>query len=214
MKIKWYGQACMVIESVDGVRIMCDPYDDSVGYSLPDKEVIDIVTISHDHFDHNAVDTIMGTPKTFREDGEFIERGIKIIGVHTWHDTEEGGKRGGNIAYKFVIDNINFIHLGDIGHILTEQQVKCLTPCDILAVPVGGVFTVDAAGAQEIVKQLNPRIVIPIHYDTPSNKVGLNSADTFMKGFMEVKREKIWTGVRSDIPNQIVVWMLKAHGER
>lgn len=202
----------MVLESVSGLKVLCDPYDDSCGYSPP-ADAVDIVTVSHDHFDHNAVDVVKGAPVIFKETGEFKEEGIEIRGIHTWHDTEGGNKRGSNIVYRFEIDNINFIHMGDVGHVLTEEQVADIKPCDILAVPVGGVYTVDAGGAREIVSQLDPQIVIPVHYHTPSNKIGLNTAEDFLKDFPEVRREEIWEGTRGDIPERVMIYVLAAHGE-
>lgn len=212
MKIKWYGQACMLIETSEDIKILTDPYDESLGYKLPDDEV-DIVTISHDHFDHNAYVKIKGSPIVIREEGEFRERGIKIKGIHTWHDNKEGRLRGDNIAYKFEIDNINFVHLGDLGHLLSDEQVKELRPCDILAVPVGGVFTINAKAARDIVDQLNPQVVIPMHYATPSNKAGLDSEEEFIKEYLEVKRVKNWIGSRANIPRQTIIYVLLAHGE-
>lgn len=203
----------MVLESVSGLKVMCDPYDNSCGYTQPQEEA-DIVTVSHDHFDHNAVSIVKGSPIVIKETGELEEKGIKIKGIHTWHDTENGSSRGGNIVYRLEIDNINFVHMGDIGHVLTGDQINDLKPCDILSVPVGGVYTVDADGAREIVNQLDPQVVIPIHYHTPSNKIGLNPVDEFLKDFLEVKRDKIWEGTRRDIPEQVVVHVLMAHGEK
>lgn len=199
MKIKWYGQACMILESISGRKIMCDPYDESVGYRLSNEDV-DIVTVSHDHFDHSAADMVKGEPVVIKKADGFNEKG--------------GAERGDNIVFKFEIDNINFVHMGDIGHVLTDEQVKEIRPCDILAVPVGGVYTVDESGAKEIVNQLNPQIIIPIHYHTPSNKIGLNPVDGFLKNYTEVRREKFWEGTRTDIPERAEVWVLMAHGER
>jgi L-ascorbate metabolism protein UlaG (beta-lactamase superfamily) len=203
----------MVLETVDGIRIMCDPYDESFGYSIPNDNV-DIVTVSHNHFDHNAVSIVKGEPLVIRDKGEYEYEGIKIKGIHTWHDPVGGNKRGENIVFKFCMDNINFIHMGDIGHVLTDGQINDLKPCDILAVPVGGIYTVNTNEAREIVKQLNPQIVIPIHYHTPSGTGELNTADEFLKEFMEVKREKIWEGIRTDIPRETVACVLFAHGEQ
>lgn len=212
MKIQWFGQSCIIIESVNGTKILCDPYDDSVGYRLPEIDA-DIVTVSHNHFDHSAVDIVSGNPYVIKETGEFEHLGIKIKGIATFHDDKGGAKRGPNIAFKFEIDNINFLHLGDIGHVLSDEQVKEMRPCDILAVPVGGVYTVDGSGAFKIARQLNPGIVIPVHYDTPSNKVRLNTAADFESRFPEIRRVKLWKGLRKDLPERVVVYSLMAMGE-
>ncbi len=212
MKIRWYGQANILIESVQGINIQCDPYDDTLGYRIPDFKP-DIVTVSHNHFDHNAVEFIGGTPETVREQGDFDIKGVDIKGVGVYHDKVRGKKRGKNIVFKIHIDNMDFIHMGDIGHTLSEETARRLKPCDIVAVPVGSRYTVEGKDAADIVRSLSPSVVIPIHYDTPSNRIGLNSADEFLKEFMDVRRSRYWQGSRKDLKKEVVIEVLMALGE-
>lgn len=202
----------MLIESAEGIKIQCDPYDDTVGYRVPEFEP-DIVTVSHDHFDHNAIDFTGGSPEIIREPGDFNVKGIKIKGVESFHDDCGGRKRGKNIIYRFTIDNMNFVHMGDIGHTLDEKTIRALKPCDIVAVPVGGRYTVGGRDAADIVKGLSPSAAIPVHYDTPSNKIGLADANEFLSEFMEIRRSRAWEGRRKDLKDNIVVEVLMALGE-
>jgi len=203
----------MLLESHKGKRLICDPYDTYVGYKPP-AEKIDIATVSHNHSDHNAVNNLNGSPSVISTIGEFIEHGIKINGIYSWHDAFNGSKRGPNIIYKIEMDNIVFVHLGDLGHILNKEHISRIRPCDILAVPVGGGFTVDAEAASKIVDQVNPRIVIPMHYHTPSNTVNLDPVEWFSDRYIEVINCKTLELVRSRIPKNITVNILKAYGEK
>jgi L-ascorbate metabolism protein UlaG (beta-lactamase superfamily) len=212
MKIRWYGQANILIESSGGIKIQCDPYDDTLGYRIPDFKP-DIVTVSHNHFDHNGVEFTKGDPETVREPGDFNIKGIDIKGVELFHDNTGGRKRGKNIVYKLRIDNMDFIHMGDIGHVLSTEIARRLKPCDIVAVPVGGRYTVGGKEAADIVRSLAPSVVIPIHYDTPSNRLGLNGADQFLKEFMEIRRSRFWQGARKDLKKEVAVEVLMALGE-
>jgi L-ascorbate metabolism protein UlaG (beta-lactamase superfamily) len=213
MKMKWYGLACMVLESFSGIKIICDPYGEDYGYVQPEEEA-DIVTISHDHSDHNAVDCVKGNPIVIRESGEFQVKGINICGIHSWHDNKQGSLRGSNIIYRFEIDHISFVHMGDIGHIIEPDQIKQLRPCDILAVPVGGTYTVDSEGAYEIVDKLKPGIVIPIHYHTPLNRISVDTEEKFISKFLEVKKVKFWEGTRKGLPRAAVPYVLEPLGEQ
>ncbi|MGM0441334.1 MAG: MBL fold metallo-hydrolase [Elusimicrobiota bacterium] len=212
MKIKWYGQSCFVIDTVNNYRILTDPYDKSLGYRLP-PETPDIVTVSHSHFDHKATESVKGDFKILDFTKEVKMGGVRIKGIKTWHDKVRGKRRGPNRVFKITADNIDFVHLGDIGHKLSREQVRLIRPCDICAVPVGGHFTVGADGAYKIVKQLKPNLVFPMHYSTPKNKLELEGPDDFIKKFIEVRKGKIWEGNRSDISEGMVLYRLLAHGE-
>jgi len=202
----------MVINAADGRTVVCDPYDASYGYLMPEDEA-DLITVSHDHTDHNATSCIRGEPKVIKGAGKFSEDGIDITGVSTWHDNEGGRLRGENTVYNIRMDNINFVHMGDIGHVLEKHQVEMLRPCDILAVPVGGVFTVDWEGACRIVRQLDPQVVIPIHYHTPLSRLRIDSHEKFTERFLEIRSVDMWDGKRSDIPGNTTVYLLRPCGE-
>lgn len=189
MRIKWLGHACFKITSAKGVRILTDPFDDNVGYPLPQVEA-DIVTVSHQHFDHNFIDCVKGNFEVVSKVGNFYVKDINITGVHTYHDEENGKKRGDNIVYIFDVDGIRVCHLGDLGHVLSPAQVEMIGRVDVLLIPVGGIFTVDSEKAETIVKLLNPKIVIPMHYKTEPLKFNLDPVDDFVKRFSNVERLK------------------------
>ncbi|MHC1581914.1 MAG: MBL fold metallo-hydrolase [Candidatus Syntropharchaeia archaeon] len=206
MEIKWHGHACFEIRSSDGKIVVTDPFDESVGYPLPDVRA-DVVLTSHDHYDHNNVGCIKGSPSVVRGEGEHVIDGIKFRGIHTFHDTSSGSERGENIVFVFEIDGIRLCHLGDLGHVLDEKKVKEIGEIDILFVPVGGVYTIDAKGAEKVIEQLNPRIVIPMHFKTPPLKLPVRSVDDFLKGKENVTRKKTLSIKKEDLPEeqQIIV---------
>ncbi|SEF38778.1 L-ascorbate metabolism protein UlaG, beta-lactamase superfamily [Caloramator fervidus] len=190
MRIKWLGHACFKITSSKGIRILTDPFDDNVGYPLPQVEA-DIVTISHNHYDHNFIDCVKGNFEVLNKVGNFYIKDINITGVHTYHDEEKGQKRGDNIVYVFDVDGIRVCHLGDLGHILTPAQVEMIGRVDVLLVPVGGTYTIDAEGAHAVVKLLNPKIVIPMHFKTDVLKFNLDSVEKFLDKYSNVERLRV-----------------------
>jgi L-ascorbate metabolism protein UlaG (beta-lactamase superfamily) len=158
------------------VSVVTDPYDpEMVGLKFPKHTTADIITVSHPHPDHNfisGVEPVEGSkaPVAFLWPGEFEAKGIDIIGTPTFHDNKNGAERGTNTIFEFVIDGIHLVHCGDLGHTLSEAQLESIENCHILFVPVGGVYTIDAEGARQVVEKLEPDIVIPMHYQRP----GLN----------------------------------------
>ncbi|WP_160679915.1 MBL fold metallo-hydrolase [Clostridium sp. C8-1-8] len=166
MKIKWYGHSCFMITSENGTRILIDPYKNMLGYKLPEEIEAEIVATSHVHGDHNYIQAVKGSFVHINKTGSFLEHGIEIKGVETFHDKVSGAKRGKNIVYNFTIDGIKLCHCGDLGHTLSDDLVKEIGEVDILLVPVGGGFTIDAADAVKVMHKLNPTVVIPMHYRT------------------------------------------------
>lgn len=203
----------MVLESFEHRKVMCDPYDDSIGYSIPEEE-IDIVTISHFHFDHCGYDFVKGDPAVVSAPNRIRKLGIIISGMESQNNTAGKNKKESNIIFKIQMDNINFVHLGDIDKLLSPDEIDFIKPCDILAVPAGGTYTIDCEGAFKIAQQLSPQIVVPIHYYTPSNKMILDDIDKLISKFIEVKNSQIWEGTRKDIPKQQVLWILEPLGEK
>jgi L-ascorbate metabolism protein UlaG (beta-lactamase superfamily) len=179
MKIKWLGHSCFKITNSKGIRILTDPFDDNVGYKIPSVEA-DVVTTSHSHYDHNFVDCVKGNFEVVNKVGNFYVKDIPISGVHTFHDNENGIKRGDNTVYVFEMDGMRICHLGDLGHILTEDQVNMIGKVDCVFIPVGGNYTIDANEALEVLDQLNPKVVIPMHYKTPVIKSDLAKVDNFI----------------------------------
>lgn len=177
MLIKWLGHASFLILS-RGITIITDPIDEKSGYPMFPRSA-DIVTISHQHWDHNAAECISGTPQVIEGAGQHQVDGVLIRGFNTYHDKQQGQERGLNTIFKFELEEINLVHLGDLGHVLNLEQVEKLGRTDILLLPVGGRYTVDAEEAGEIVKQLRPKLVIPMHFQTPHLSFSLAPLENF-----------------------------------
>jgi L-ascorbate metabolism protein UlaG (beta-lactamase superfamily) len=171
VKITYLAHSCFLITAADGIRILMDPYesgsyDGAVQYG-PVREAADLVLISHDtHPDHAASDSIPGSPTVIKQPGEAEVKGIKIDGIATFHDPSGGRERGPNTVFNFEVDGLKICHLGDLGHVLNADQMEAIGRPDVLMVPVGGYFTIDANEAAQVVRQLNPRITIPMHFKT------------------------------------------------
>jgi L-ascorbate metabolism protein UlaG (beta-lactamase superfamily) len=180
MKIKWLGHSCFKITSSKGTRILTDPFDDNVGYRIPSVEA-DIVTTSHNHYDHNYVDCVRGNFEVISKTGDYSIKDIIIKGIHTYHDSENGSKRGDNSVFVFEMDGMRICHLGDLGHLLTQEQLDEIGKVDVLFIPVGGNYTLDATGANAVINQLNPKITVPMHFKTPALKFTLDTAENFIE---------------------------------
>lgn len=184
MEIKHIAHSCFEIKNKN-ITIVTDPFSDEVGIKLP-KLKANIVTISHDHFDHNNVEAVSSAnldKKVFviNNAGGYEVEGVLIEGIATFHDDKNGALRGINNIYDIKMDGITLCHLGDLGSNLTEEQIEELDGVDILFVPVGGKMTLDADGAAKIVNKIEPRIIIPMHYKTEGLKLDLDSVDKFVK---------------------------------
>jgi len=191
MKIKWLAHSAFLITADSGTRIVTDPYTTNERHRHGDiKETAEIVTISHSHGDHANVAAVKGNPLVLdkAEVKGIKDKSIKIKAVMTAHDDAGGSKRGPNIIFCFDIDDVNICHCGDLGHVLTDAQVKAIGKVDVLMVPVGGTFTVDAAGATKVCEQLQPGIIIPMHYLTEKISIPIGKADDFLKGKSNVTR--------------------------
>ncbi|KGG80976.1 beta-lactamase [Caloranaerobacter azorensis H53214] len=187
MKVKYLGHACFKITTNKGIRIMTDPFDETVGYEIPRDEV-DIVTTSHDHFDHNYIKGPTGDFEVVNKVGNFYVKDVPITGIATYHDKHQGSERGSNVVYIFTIGDLRVCHLGDLGHIPDSKQIEAIGKIGVLMIPVGGVYTIDADEAKEVVDLINPKIVIPMHYKTEDLKFELGSLDKFTKYFSNVEK--------------------------
>jgi len=187
MKIRWIGHAAFYVETRDGLRIRTDPYDKSVGLPISNLPA-DVVTVSHEHFDHNATDLVQGNPQVLRGEGRWTVRGAEFRGVATFHDESKGAKRGKNTVFVITADGITLVHLGDLGHVLTDSQVKDIGPVAVLCIPVGGTYTIDAAAATALIASMRPSAAIPMHYQVPGLRVNVASVDAFLKGKPNVRR--------------------------
>lgn len=183
MIITWYGQACFKLQSGDKTLIL-DPFDKSVGLTPPSIQA-DILLISHGHPDHNNASSIKGEYFLVDSPGEYEVKGIKIRGISSFHDNEQGSKRGLNTMYFIEIEGMRIFHMGDFGEDrLEDRQLEELEKVDILMIPVGGTSTIDAKTAASVINQIEPKIVIPMHYKIPRLLTpDLAGVDKFMEEF-------------------------------
>jgi L-ascorbate metabolism protein UlaG (beta-lactamase superfamily) len=179
MEITWLGHSCFRLKGKQAT-VITDPFSPETGYSLG-KVSADIVTVSHPHAGHSYVQGVGGEPRILKSPGEYESAGVLTVGVHTFHDGEKGAYKGKNTVFVIDIDDVMVCHLGDLGHVLTAEQVAEIDGVDVLLIPVGGGNTIDAVQAAQIVRQLEPKIVIPMHYKTDAIKRNLETVDRFLK---------------------------------
>jgi L-ascorbate metabolism protein UlaG (beta-lactamase superfamily) len=194
ISIKWFGQSCFLITVSDGTQILTDPAE-FMGYHLPTGLTAHIVTVSHNHMDHNRVDLVGGNPEVLMgltpDSTKFVHtdkkiKNIRIYNVSSFHDP---GKHGLNAIFVFEFDGIRIAHLGDIGTTLTDNQIKAIGKIDILMIPVGGKYTIAGADADKIVEQLDVKmIVFPMHYKTEAFSGLPYSENDYLKGKKNIKR--------------------------
>ncbi len=209
MEISWLGHSCFRLRGKQ-TTVITDPYSPGLGYSLG-KPTAGIVTISHQHPGHSFAEGVAGNPKIISGPGEYEVGNVLIIGIVTFHDKEKGSLRGKNTVYLIEIDEIAICHLGDLGHALTDEQVEELGNVDVLLVPAGGVSTINASLAAEVVRQLEPRAVIPMHYKTPAQAVGLDPVDSFLKemGASGITPQAKLSLTKSNLPQTTQVFLLE-----
>ncbi len=180
MKIKFIGHACFLIET-QGLKIMTDPYDKSLPYDFPDGIEVDIVTVSHDHFDHSATNRVKVKREILKDPTDKEIEEVKFKSKSFYHDEEMGKRRGKNALFLIEGEGIKILHCGDLGHIPNEKEISEFKNIDIILIPVGGYFTIDAKKADEVIKILNPKIVIPMHYKTKKLDFPIAPLDEFLK---------------------------------
>ncbi len=180
MKLKWLGHACFLLTSADGVQVLLDPFNEQVGYPLPEVEA-DIVTISHGHGDHSHTAAVKGDFLVVEQPGRVAVRGVEISGIVSYHDRDFGSLRGKNIVFTFRLDGLAVCHLGDLGHLLSRSHLEQIGDVDLLLVPVGGRYTIGAAEALEVVRQIGPAVTIPMHFKTAVGGAALDPVDRFLE---------------------------------
>ena len=208
MDISWLGHSCFRIKGRQAT-VVTDPYPPDLGYSLG-KPTAHIVTISHQHPGHSYVQGIGGKPRSVKGPGEYEISGVLIIGIATFHDADRGGKRGKNTVYLMEVDEVSICHLGDLGHVLTAGQVEEIGNVDVLLLPVGGVSTINASMAAEVVRQLEPKAVIPMHYKTSALSGELESVGKFLTeiGTKQVEPQSKLSLTKSSLPISTQVFLL------
>ncbi len=205
MTISWLGHSCFRLQDKigpDGVSVVCDPFDKETGLKVPNCEA-DIVTVSHAHQDHNNVGALRGKPLLIDSAGEYDIKGVYLEGIDSFHDDKEGALRGENIIFRIEIDDISIVHLGDLGTTLNEAQLEKLSGTDVLLIPVGGKYTIDAKQAVEVIAQIEPRIVIPMHYKVEGLKIDVEPVDKFIRELgLEPRYEDKLKITRRDLPQE------------
>lgn len=205
MTITWLGHSCFKIEEKingENVSLITDPFSKEIGLKVPNVEA-DIISVSHGHDDHNNVSSLRGAPFVVDCAGEFDIKGIIIEGIRSHHDDKNGSERGDNIIFRFDIEGISLAHLGDLGDVLDNKQLEKLGGVDVLFIPVGGKFTLDAKKAVEVISQIEPRIVIPMHYKTEDLKIDIEGVDKFVKELgIEPNYEEKFKINKKDLPSE------------
>lgn len=208
MDISWLGHSCFRIKGKQ-TTVITDPYSPELGYTLG-KHSARIVTVSHQHPGHSYVQGIGGEPRPVTGPGEYEIGGVLIIGIGAFHDGENGSIRGKNTVYLMEVDEVSVCHLGDLGHVLTAEQAEELESVDVLLVPVGGVSTINGPMAAGVVRQLAPKVVIPMHYQTEALNRELEPVARFLKeiGVEEVTSNAKLSFTKSSLPASTQVFLL------
>jgi L-ascorbate metabolism protein UlaG (beta-lactamase superfamily) len=178
-EIRWYGHNCFRVRAREATVIF-DPVGRQTGYAMA-KQTADIVLISHDHPGHNNLNAVKPEFKSITGPGEYEIHDVFVTGIRTYHDASKGETSGKNTAYLLDAEGITFCHLGDVGHVLTNEQLEAMNGCDVLMIPVGGGSTISVEQAAEMVGQLEPKIVIPMQYATENGDTGLGGLEPFCK---------------------------------
>lgn len=210
VNITFYGHALFVITTGEGKKIGTDPYNEQIRDPLPDISA-DIVTSSHDHYDHANTSLFKGDPEVINTPGETVIENIRFLGIPSFHDEAEGSLRGKNIIYIIETDGIKIAHLGDLGHIPDDKQSKDLQGIDILMIPVGGVYTINAAQALDIINDLKPKVAIPIHYKSVDTRLNVDEVSSFTRrtdSFKEVGHSI--NIIEKDLPKDTEIWVMSS----
>ncbi len=199
MKLTWAGQSCFQISVSNGkdhsADIVIDPFDEKIGLKLPNFSA-DILLVTHNHSDHNNIKVVKDNPFLIENPGEYEIKGVFVQGIPSFHDDKEGKERGKNTIYIIEAEDMRFCHLGDFGQKqLTDEQLESIGKVDVLMIPVGGTFTIDSSEASKVIGQIEPKIVIPMHYQLsrsqgdrgssissgPKLKIELDGVEKFLK---------------------------------
>lgn len=209
MHIIWHGQACFQIivslQKGEQTTLVIDPFSEEIGLKFPKISAADIVLITHDHSDHNNKKAVGGSPFFITGPGEYETREVFVQGISAWHDAVSGVERGANTIYAIEAEEMRICHLGDLGQKeLTEDQLEQIGEVDVLMIPVGGAYTITGSDAVKIISQIEPRIVIPMHYAIPGLKIKLDGADKFLKamGVKSLESQQKLLIKKKDLPQE------------
>jgi L-ascorbate metabolism protein UlaG (beta-lactamase superfamily) len=179
LDVSWLGHGCFRLRGRTASAVT-DPYPSGLGLKPPRLEA-NLVTISHDHPNHANAQAVHGDPFVVQGPGEYEVAGISVLGIPTFHDTADGAEHGRNTVYVIEVDDVRVCHLGDLGHRLIDDTLERIATIDVLLAPVGGRHSLNGAAAAEVVRQIEPRVVIPMHYRIPGVKLDLEPAERFLK---------------------------------
>jgi len=208
MRIKYFGHSSFLIET-NGIKILTDPYDPSLGYEVNFPEV-DVVTISHEHFDHNAVNFVPKYSYVLRGEVDKTISSVKFESIYAFHDKKSGKERGKINIFKIISEDISIVHFGDLGDTrFDETQKKFLKGSNIFLIPVGGFYTIGPDEAHEIIDQFKPNIAIPMHYKLKGLTLNILGVDEFLKGYPYEEKSELEI-TKENLPNQKIV-VLKPH---
>ncbi len=217
--LRWFGHAFFVVTSFQGVRVALDPFS-NIGYPMPDVAA-EVVTVSHEHGDHNGADGLAGSPVILRglkaggvdwNSISYSVKDVRITALPAYHDDVQGRRRGLNTIFIVETGGLRLAHLSDIGHTLSEATLKAMGRIDVLLVPVGGIFSIDGRQAKEIMTRLRPSITIPIHYKTPvTADWPIEDEREFLAGLTNVKRLDMLSAIFTPetLPTQPEVWVMR-----
>jgi L-ascorbate metabolism protein UlaG (beta-lactamase superfamily) len=208
LQIRWHGHSCF--EITNEMTIVTDPHDGrSIGIPAP-SVLGDIILVSHDHYDHNKVKSVeKQDSKVITDERKRTIGAIQVNGIPAFHDTVHGERRGKMILYKFISDDVTFCHLGDLGHVLDEKTIEQTGQVDILFIPVGGTYTIDATQAWMVIKSLKPRITIPMHYRIEGLSIPIADVDAFLEN-SPYKIRKVGNEIdieKEELPKEPEVWV-------
>ncbi|MDO5022221.1 MAG: MBL fold metallo-hydrolase [Eubacteriales bacterium] len=188
MIIKYFGHDEFMLETADGIKILTDPYDPEM-LSLPTKNhKVDIVTVSHLHGDHSYVKKAVGHPMVLASEIDFDFDVLRISAIKSFHDENQGALRGENLIFLYETEGLRLAHLGDLGHIPNDKQIEFLRDLDILFLPIGGKYTIDAKAARQTAQILKPRVIIPMHYKLENGGLkDIKGLDVFLQEMQNIK---------------------------
>lgn len=213
MEITHIGHSCFKLKGKD-LTLVIDPYDPKIGYKLPKLEA-DVLLTTHFHYDHHNVGGVIGYKLLIEYPGEYETKEVFIYGLPTFHDNKKGAERGKNTIYLIEVNGFSILHLGDLGHELEQTTLEKIGDVDVLMIPVGGVYTIDAEIAAKVISSIEPGIVIPMHYQT-ADLTGLSQKIDGLDKFMDEmgvennikKMDKLKINSKSDIPQETEIVIL------
>ncbi|MBQ7885656.1 MAG: MBL fold metallo-hydrolase [Clostridia bacterium] len=211
MRIEWIGHACFRMSAQDGAVVITDPYDESVGIEMIPLKA-DLITMSHEHHDHNETSMIVGNPMIVHGGELASVSGVTARAVNSWHDDAQGAKRGANFVRIFGIDGLKIVHMGDQGCMPDEDVLEAISGADVMMIPAGGTYTVDAAGAKAIIERAKPTCVIPMHVKTAHCPYPIAKVDAFLAamGVKDTAPVSVLEIAKGSVPGGVVLMQPQA----